>query len=141
MRNPLLIFSLSITTALSAQNWQWAASTGRTYYADYGVGVSSDGKNNIYVSAVSKNVCHHCQSYYFNTLSKYDGQGKRLWIDTLPLFDAAITTNSLGETYAASGFRLIKYDPSGSAQWIKNDSTLGLNNIQVLPSGDLLAAG
>jgi len=136
-----VIFVLSLSFTISAQEWRWAKASGRSNFYEEGMNISTDKENNIYISGSSKTVCHRCPSYYFSILSKFDPVGNHLWTDTIPFYEQKSVTDPEGFTYVASGGRYAKYDKNGANVWQKDNSAERWNNLAIHPKGGFVASG
>jgi hypothetical protein len=130
-----------LTSTLSAQEWEWAKTTGQPDSYDYGNNIGIDSENNLYVTGVSKDVCYNCTSNYTNFLKKYSKSGDLLWSQDVDFQEAVSATDRAGNTYVTSGSKLSKYDRHGLLKWSVSEPAAGFNNIALHPNGGVVVSG
>lgn len=136
-----LLCSILFTSALSAQEWQWAKTEGKPDSYDYGKNIGIDSEDNLYITGVSKDVCHNCSSYYHNFLNKYSAQGTLIWSQIIDFVEVVAVTDGFGNTFVTSGSKLSKYDTQGQLKWSRSEPTAGFNNITLHPEGGIVVSG
>lgn len=116
MKKILLLFCLLASTVrFYSQNWDWAKGI-ELGAIDIGNSIGIDKQNNLYIAGSTQNYWGS-GGYYYPLFCKYSQSGNLIWRDTLPFDARTSATDSLGNTYFASGNIIAKYDSAGMQVW------------------------